>query len=540
MMHLLRKGRRLRIVLGVMATAIWWTCAAYGQTVPVVLTWSEEPQTTVTVFWQRSAPGRGTVRYGLTTNYTHNACDGGGTRRHRVTLRDLTPGTLYHYEAASTDGFTAGDRSFRTASGPTGSVNLVVHGDLHGGYSAEWSRSVAEAIRDAGPDLVIHMGDLSNQHDTPGFSTWGDFFNVTTDELDRVVFMPAPGNHDDPGYGSAYFWQFFSLPTRPVSGNPSSYRAGSVHFQVLDSDAGVEAQTNWMMCDLQAAAYDTNVAWIVPYFHRPPYSWGERAGDDFIKTNWARLFTMYEADLVFSGHSHNYQRTVPIRGVTYVVAGGGGATLYTSAFTPGSHEYATTCYHFVSVQVTGRVMRYRAIRSDGLVFEDLAITNARRKVRVDPAFPVRGATAKILYDAAQGPLFYSSPVYLYLGVDAFTGALVNAAMTYNAGSGLWEYDYVVPAATSNRIAFVFHDSASTNWDNNYTYNWQALLDDMPYVPDATPDPRLVVAGSPVITTNPAAQNNPGDNFDFVTNGAPLEARDTSGFGNFGQLYFNYD
>jgi hypothetical protein len=32
--------------------------------------------------------------------------------------------------------------------------------------------------------------------------------------------------------------------------------------------------------------------------------------------------------MVFNGHDHNYERTVPIGGVTYIVTGGGGKRLY--------------------------------------------------------------------------------------------------------------------------------------------------------------------------------------------------------------------
>lgn len=525
--------------LGFLAAA---AAAAADTTAPVILTWSEDPQTTVTVFWQRDEPGRGTVRYGLTNHYTDSVCDAGGARRHRITLRGLEPGTVYHYEASSTDGFAAGDRTFRTAPGPTDSLHVAVYGDLNGGADEGWCRSVAEEVAAWAPDLVIHMGDLSDEeYGGAGYATWSALFNTVTGVLDRTVFMPTPGNHDYPESGSSLIWQFFDLPRRAdVPGSPCSFRAGPVHFQALNTDADITGQTNWMMRDLQAAAYDTNVAWIISYFHRPPYSWGEHAGDEFIRTNWCPLLAQYGVDLVFNGHNHNYQRTVPIRDVSYVVSAGGGASLYDTVFEPGAHAYATTCYHFVDLQITGPVMRYRAIRSDGLVFEDLAWTNARRKVRVEPAFPGRGGTAKILYDAAQGPLFYSSPVYLHLGVDAFTGALVDTAMTWNAASGLWEHTVTVPASTSNRIAFVFHDAAATNWDNNYDYNWQALLDDMPYEAPTSPPPRIAAAGTPAITGDPAGQNNAGDNFDFSTNGGPLEVRDDSGFGDFGRLYFNHD
>ncbi|NCC51730.1 MAG: hypothetical protein EOM20_10995 [Spartobacteria bacterium] len=451
--------------------------SAFGRVLPVVITWSEDPQTTATLAWEREETGRGCVEYGLTTNYTHTLYDGGGTYRHCFVLRGLEPNTRYHYRVSSSDGYRCGDHTFMTAPTPTGSLHFVVHGDLQGGIVNSAARDVAEAINEDAPDLVIHVGDVANvDYDEHPFASWIDFFNATTDELERVVFMPTAGNHDDAPNNNSEYWKIFHLPERPSNGSYYSFDVANIHFTALNTDLDIEGQTNWLMRDLQQAAGNTNIDWIVPYFHRPPYSLGERAGDEEVKTNLCPAFVMYEADVAFSGHSHNYQRWIPIRGVNYFVVGGGGGRLYTSDFTPGAHEFATTCYHFVSGNVTGNVMTLKAIRSDGLLFDQVTYTNRPRFVRSDPALPVRGDTVTISYNADDGPLFYSDPVYIHLGLDEFSSAVVDAAMTYNPGNGRWEYAYTVPTTCMTRLAFVFHDDDTTNWHNNYDYNWQILLD----------------------------------------------------------------
>jgi len=606
-----------------------------GDAVPPHLGWVEDPRTSVTVSWQREAPGRGTVEYGLTTNYTHAVSDAGGHRRHVITLRDLAPGTLYHYRLSSTDGFQIPDRTFWTAPSATDSLHFVVHGDFQGGLDTNWARTVVTKIVAESPQLVIQTGDLSDERYTSDkWGTWLQLFGVVTDEWERVVFMPTIGNHDEPADGNAFYWRIFTLPERPARARYYSYDAGNVHFVVLNTDIDVASQTNWLARDLQAAANNTNVTWIIPYFHRPPYSWGGHEGNDVVKSNWCPLFVSYEADIVVSGHSHTYQRSVPIRGITYIVTGGGGAYLYSTSDDPGL-AFHTTCYHYVSAHVTGSVMRYRALRSDGLVFEDLNLTNGGRFVRVEPAFPRRGDPVKISYRSAGGPLSGAGTVHIHLGVDQFSGAMVSTAMTYNAGSGRWEYTWTVPATAMHRLAWAFYDGGST-WDNNYDYNWQALLDRvevLPSVPTAgapvtvryeeemgplagsspiyarmTYDESLAAAGagvvmtnnavegvlecnftmpaharklnvvfhdgvgwddndgaewrvavagatsappwtalplavenSPVVTSNPATQNNVGDNLDFNLAGTPARARDADrGFGDFGRIYVNGD
>jgi hypothetical protein len=56
-------------------------------------------------------------------------------------------------------------------------------------------------------------------------------------------------------------------------------------------------------------------------------------------------------DLVFAGHDHVYERTVPIRGVSYVLSGGGGRRLY-----PAGEGRLTACsrsaHHAVVVRLS--------------------------------------------------------------------------------------------------------------------------------------------------------------------------------------------
>ena len=466
-------------------SAFFWlagaACAA-GQacSTPVRASWTEDPATTATISWDSPAESRGEVRYGLTTNYTQIARDGGGLRRHALLLRGLAPGTRYFYEAASA-GF-AQRASFMTAPAAGQPLHFAVHGDLQGGVNVAWAQSVADRIRLEDPQWVLQVGDLSDEaYLGAGFHTWTNFFNICSNELARAVFMPILGNHDDPGsaddlylHSLGWFHRLFALP-EPALGNAHyAYTVGSMRFIALNSEWPAAAQTGWLARELQAAANDTNLAWIVAVCHRPPYSWGERDGWEEGRLLWSPLLVQYEANWMFNGHSHNYQRTVPIRGVRYLVAGGGGGSLYDPEVGMGGYEFATSCYHHVSCHVTGDVMQVRGIRSDGRVFDTGIVTN-RRQVRVAPAFPLRGQPAKISYRATEGPLASANPVCIHLGLDGFAAAWTNAPMTWNAATARWEYEFTVPAAATNRLAFLFCDAARTNWHDNYDHDWQALL-----------------------------------------------------------------
>ena len=84
--------------------------------------------------------------------------------------------------------------------------------------------------------------------------------------------------------------------------------------------------------------------WKIAFLHRSPYGSSRHGGDEKVRQDLEPIFARHKMDLVFSGHDHAYERTVPIRGVTYVVSGGGGRRLYRAgrskrtAFSKSAHH----------------------------------------------------------------------------------------------------------------------------------------------------------------------------------------------------------
>ena len=452
---------------------------AFGQALqtPVRTSWTEDASTSVNLVWDRLAAGRGMVRYGLTTNYTQVEYDGGGICRHRITLRGLKPETRYYFEVSSTDGYVQ-TGTFHTAPEAGQPIHFAFHGDLYGSVTESAATEVANRILTESPQFIINMGDMAFEDYTgTGFDTWQTFFRSCSNMLAGAVFMPTLGGHDAaPGndYARSMYQRLFELPEPSLGLSCYSFTAGNIRFISLNADIPAVDQNDFLARELQAAAFDPHIVWIIVLNHEPPYSWGFRPGTDQFREQWGPLLTRYEADWLVSGHSHNYQRTVPIDGVRYMVVGGGGAALYESAVGEPLQAFATTCYHHVSARLTGDVMQVQAIRSDGLLFDSTVVTN-RRQVSVAPAFPLRGQSARISYRATEGPLAGANPVYIHIGSDAFTNAFQDAPMTWNPSNQRWEYDVAVPAESTQRLAFVFHDGSNT-WHNNFLQNWQALLD----------------------------------------------------------------
>ena len=89
-----------------------------------------------------------------------------------------------------------------------------------------------------------------------------------------------------------------------------------------------------------------------------------------------RFLERHGVQLVLSGHDHDYQRSVPIDGVTYVVTGGASGTRRT-----GEADFTAVAYswhNLVDIAVTGDQLVLRAIGQDGSVFDEVTLTALER------------------------------------------------------------------------------------------------------------------------------------------------------------------
>ena len=182
------------------------------------------------------------------------------------------------------------------------------------------------------PGTVMAIGDLAYPDGSvANFAcydkTWGK-------EKSRT--RPAPGNHEFNSAGAAYYFQYFGAAAGEASKGYYTYELGSWHIVVLNSEcdqvggcgAG-SAQEKWLREDLAAHP----VACTLAYFHKPLFSSGGKHRNDLtVKPLWDALYGG-GADVVVSGHDHDYERFAPqtseakadaARGIREFVAGTGG------------------------------------------------------------------------------------------------------------------------------------------------------------------------------------------------------------------------
>jgi predicted phosphodiesterase len=332
------------------------------------------------ICWVSKHPGSGVVEYGKSPELGCKETDPRVRRRHVVALAGLDPGSTYHYRVEGVGGLSP-TGCFRIAPvGDDSRFSFAVVGDS--GSGGKGQLAVAALLERLRPDLVLHTGDVvypagqERHYDRRFFAPYRNLIKM-------VPLFPVLGNHDvRKGNGAAFLENF-----HPPLGSPGSTKRyysfdwGNTHFVALDSElyhgdrgSNPEEQRDFLERDLAT----TRKRWKVAFLHRSPYGSSRHGGDEKVREDLEPLFVKHGADLVFSGHDHVYERTVPITGVTYVVSGGGGRRLYPA----GNGELtasSVSAHHAVVVRVSGSRLLLETLEVGGKVVDRLELYQPHAK-----------------------------------------------------------------------------------------------------------------------------------------------------------------
>ncbi|HSM45458.1 MAG TPA: metallophosphoesterase, partial [Acidimicrobiia bacterium] len=163
-----------------------------------------------------------------------------------------------------------------------------------------------------------------------------------------IPFWITWGNHDlDSAARIAAVNEAFDDPPRWTT-----HRWGNVLVVILDSN---QPDSDDQIDFLTETLADTDLPTLV-VFHHPPYRCGSYGHNETIQQNWV---TRFDDDvlLVLSGHEHTYERFED-GGITYVVTGGGGATLTEVGACPAVGPQASAAestHHFLVLEQADNV-----------------------------------------------------------------------------------------------------------------------------------------------------------------------------------------
>lgn len=298
------------------------------------------------------------------------------TTHHAVLLTHLFSSGSYIYQVMG-DGRPLSNRiEFKTLpEGNNAKFSFAVLGDS--GTASDYQKRIAEQMANYHPDFFLHTGDViyvNRNHASPDMEFQAKFFSIYGALIEHIPFFPVLGNHDTYwNNGEPYLENFYVPRQAPGYGRYYSFNVAQAHFDALDSNESLSPESpqyEWFKADLAKSHEPVKIV----YFHHPVYSSGYHGSTLKIRQSLAPLFRQFHVTLVFNGHDHDYERTKPIQGTTYVVTGGGGAPLYPAAESSWT-AHSETVYNFVLCRVNGGKLHLDAVNDSGRVFDrdDIAV-----------------------------------------------------------------------------------------------------------------------------------------------------------------------
>jgi Calcineurin-like phosphoesterase len=223
-------------------------------------------------------------------------------------------------------------------------------------------------------DRVLLAGD--NIYTNGEFTKIKSVFTLPYQELlaRGVKFYACLGNHDvrpaDKGASQVAYPDFNMQGKRYYThGNDD------VRFFTLETNSIVNvndpdrvAQLEWLDRELGAS----KAKWKIVSGHHNIYSAGVYGINEVMERDVTPILKKHQVKLWINGHDHNYQRSQPIEGTTYLVCGGGGAGLYPvkprswTAFAQSVHSFGIVEVYADQIVMTG-IDSYSRVLDRGVV-----------------------------------------------------------------------------------------------------------------------------------------------------------------------------
>jgi hypothetical protein len=223
-------------------------------------------------------------------------------------------------------------RTWVPGTSPAPGQPFVIAATGDGASGEPSAGAVSDMITSWAPNMFLYTGDVYEKGTSTEFENWygsstgyfGRFKNITNPIVGNHEYEPAAGG----GFqANGYFDYWDNIP------HYYSYDASGWHFIALDSTSQYgqmtpgTAQYDWLMSDLAA----NNKACTVVFWHHPPYTTGPSTPVGQLSLYSA--ITAAGADILLTGHDHDYQRWRPMdasgnpddaNGITQFVVGAGG------------------------------------------------------------------------------------------------------------------------------------------------------------------------------------------------------------------------
>lgn len=202
---------------------------------------------------------------------------------------------------------------------------------------------VASSVKAVNPLAVLLLGDL--QYEKGKLEDFNAAFDTAWGSQAGIL-KPTPGNHEYNTKNAAGYFEYFKTKNVETGESGKGYYAFSVgQWRIISLNSNCEAiggcdegsaQANWLAAELQ----NNPVKCTIAYWHHPVFSSGPHGIEPGSKKRGLYFWQLLEqagAEVVLSGHDHNYERFAAQlsdgtpdaeRGIREFVVGTGGKNLY--------------------------------------------------------------------------------------------------------------------------------------------------------------------------------------------------------------------
>ena len=308
----------------------------------------------------------------------------------------VAPGTAYEYQLDAFD--SAGNHSAKsakasitTAGSPSYPV-IAAAGDIacdpgsssfnfgSGTASSCHQKYTSNSLVNAGFDAILPLGD--SQYDSGDYNDYLASYDPTWGRV-KSITHPTVGNHEYGTSGAAGYFQYFGAAAGDPTKGYYSYDLGAWHLIALNANIARDAtsdQITWLKSDLAASTKTCTLA----YWHQPRWSSGPHGSDASQAPLWDTLYAA-GADVVLTGHDHDYERFAPqnttggadsTSGIREFVVGTGGATHYNpTSVKPNSEVRNGTQFGVLMLKLQASSYSWRFVPEAGGTFTDSGSTS---------------------------------------------------------------------------------------------------------------------------------------------------------------------
>jgi len=328
--------------------------------------WLQMPESDgMTIMWETTTESVGKVYWGATMSFT-DSVDSPASFIHEVTIDGLLPDTRYYYGVGLGDSVVAGaDYYFDTKPPDDAPVRYVIWGDNRTDYVSHEHVVDAMITRDA--DLAINVGDVVTNGGV--YSQWViEYLYPARNLLKNTPSYISIGNHES---DASWFDDYFAQPDNE---HWFATRYGPAYLIFIDTNRlylPLTEQYMWLYDELGSTEAQA-APWLFVIHHHPPYSEGWDSpgydGEPNVRDFLVPLYELFDVDIVFAGHTHDYERGEK-DGVAHVITGGGGAALdhWLQDWSYMFVYYAV--YHYILLDMTEDYIIYRAYDWDNALID---------------------------------------------------------------------------------------------------------------------------------------------------------------------------